>query len=1299
MADPVSARMLTLQRRPVPTKRPTVMVSTAYDPVPEATPATPTVQGTTAARAAPKKTAAKKATAKKATVLKFHSRAADENARYLSTMVSAPAPIVHEGERYASIEHAFHAAKLRSKYVPDADPARLTELRQRLQTDGDIVLAKDAKSFGGKTSFKRNKIVLDAAAWNADRTVIMKEIASARALVDQRFADILKDAVSTDKELRHYERGKAADVFWGGDRNTLGRVYTEIGRDLITEGEQFVSLGEEVDASTVVAQPPPDVLPPPSSNWKAFRERVTDARTARVERKLPLAVGSTSAASTTVAPSVAKAQPRAPKGTVSQVSPPRVDEMSFDEAKRIALGSTTIGARLPVRDIPVMRAPAYYLNNRQLFSSFITTVLAPYRDQLEAEAKDVSCDKKREGDFGLMTHQSVVRDYMNLFTPYRGVLIYHGLGAGKTCTSIAIAEGMKEQKIVTIMTPASLRVNYAEELKHCGDPLFRKNQHWEFVAATPNSTVAKSLGSALGIGVDAVNKTKGAWLTDPKKPSNLDTLTPEQVNSLDSQINKMIQAKYRFINYNGINTKHYNEMSHNGTKNPFDNQVIIVDEVHNLVSRIVNKLDAPDSLAMRIYNDLAAATDCRVVFLSGTPIVNYPNEMGVLFNMLRGNIRTYELPVQATGTGKLGVKEMRKILSKVLGLDIVDYRATTRTLVVQCNPVGFVTVSRRNRYSGVKRSDTRPQTDADVLRDVQRELRKNGVQADWQVGVDAYAKDYRALPDTMEGFTALFLDPTTGSTKNQTMLKRRILGLTSYFRSPSEALMPRYDPAKDYHIRHIPMSDYQFGLYEIERAIERKQEGRSRVPKKGGVYKEATSTYRIFSRAFCNFVFPLGIGRPKPSDVDIGDVIDDTTPVLEDDIADAAQLALEPNPTTRSGRVADIEDEEALADTKYEVRIEQALDQLEEGAARYLSPEGLEGLEALSPKFLQVLKEIQSHPDSCQLVYSQFRTIEGIGVLRLILLANGFAEFKIAKNAMGEWVITTPVSERSKPMFVLYTGTETADEKEIIRNAFNGIWDKTPPQIAGVLRDLAPNNIYGQVIRVFMITASGAEGISTYNVRHVHLIEPYWHPVRTEQVIGRAMRICSHQALPADKRTVSVYMYLMTFTENQRIEATKEMLQSDKSRTNPAVIVSSDEALYEISTIKAKINASLLTTIKEAAIDCALYADRLDGENLQCHAFPDASPKDLSFVPSITAEDNEVVAASNKYDITWSAIEITIDSKKYALRKGTKKVYDLASYLSAVAAAKRGEPRDPVLVGILHTAKSGKASIKKPWEV
>lgn len=65
-----------------------------------------------------------------------------------------------------------------------------------------------------------------------------------------------------------------------------------------------------------------------------------------------------------------------------------------------------------------------------------------------------------------------------------------------------------------------------------------------------------------------------------------------------------------------------------------------------------------------------------------------------------------------------------------------------------------------------------------------------------------------------------------------------------------------------------------------------------------------------------------------------------------------------------------------------------------------------------------------------------------------------------------------------------------------------------------------------------MITSSGSEGINLRNTRYVHIMEPYWHPVRTEQVIGRARHICSHTDLPKELQTVVVFIYLMVFQKN-----------------------------------------------------------------------------------------------------------------------------------------------------------------------
>jgi len=62
----------------------------------------------------------------------------------------------------------------------------------------------------------------------------------------------------------------------------------------------------------------------------------------------------------------------------------------------------------------------------------------------------------------------------------------------------------------------------------------------------------------------------------------------------------------------------------------------------------------------------------------------------------------------------------------------------------------------------------------------------------------------------------------------------------------------------------------------------------------------------------------------------------------------------------------------------------------------------------------------------------------------------------------------------------------------------------------------------GEVIKIFWITSSGSEGIDLKNTRYVHIMEPYWRPVRPEQVIGRARRFKSHIELPKEYQTVEV---------------------------------------------------------------------------------------------------------------------------------------------------------------------------------
>ena len=956
------------------------------------------------------------------------------------------------------------------------------------------------------------------------------------------------------------------------------------------------------------------------------------------------------------------------------------------------IGDTKIIDRLPPKEKKILlRANAYYMNNRESFINFINALYKPFKEEFQKASESLSCDRPQDAQFTLLTHQKVVRDYLNIHSPYRGLLLYHGLGSGKTCSSIAIAEGLKTDKQIIVMTPASLRMNYLQELKSCGDLLYKVNQYWEFVPITKdsNKSLIDTLSNVLNLSQDYIKKHGGAWLVNIKKKSNYSELTAPQKKSLDLQINEMITHRYRFINYNGLRKSHLRDLTQNGNINPFDNKVLIIDEAHNFVSRIVNKMKVPDSLSMQLYDYLLAAENCRIVFLSGTPIINYPNEVGILFNILRGFIKTWNIPLNIRTARKINKDEMINIFKDLQILDYLDYKPATKMLTITKNPFGFINVNKDGVYKGVsnfkvgKRGEV---SDADFIKLVTSILNKNEIDV---VTSNIKVENFKALPDTLDSFKNYFINPTNNNLTNENLFKRRVLGLTSHFRSATEKLMPEYNKDVDLRVLKIPMSDYQFGIYEQARIEERKIEtANKRRARKDDVFNDSVSTYRIFSRAFCNFVFPPENPRPMPQDdKNMKANLDEE---IDEDILDAIPVGEKIQNADGLYGADDIDllekAEEEQQDESYPNRIRKALEFLDQNKSKILSKTGLL---TYSPKFLNMLENIQD-PEfrGLHLIYTQFRTLEGVGILKVILEANGFVQFKIKKNDSGIWQLNIP--EKGKPTFALYTGTEEDEEKEIIRNIYNSDWDKIPSSLVSELTPISTNNLYGEIIKVLMITASGAEGISLKNTRYVHITEPYWHPVRTEQVIGRARRICSHQALPEELRTVKVFLYLMTFTEKQlESEASVQLKIQDVSKLDKSLPITSDEALYEISSIKEKINKELLKAITESSMDCALFNKPGTKDAIKCFSFGKTNPNTFSFKPSISNEESDKVGDLNKEKITWVAEEIKIpidgEKKTFALNRSTMEVFDFESVQQA-----KEFGGDPIKIGDLIKKADGK---------
>ena len=149
-------------------------------------------------------------------------------------------------------------------------------------------------------------------------------------------------------------------------------------------------------------------------------------------------------------------------------------------------------------------AKPYILPNRKAFADAITRMFlrANYRkgdvDPLSAEDADVDlCIPRSRNTRELFPYQKLVRDYMLIETPYRGLLLYHGLGSGKTCSSIGVAESLLHDKKVVVLLPASLQANYRQELRKCGDPIYMTSNHWQ--VNTIRSDADKAPALTLGI--------------------------------------------------------------------------------------------------------------------------------------------------------------------------------------------------------------------------------------------------------------------------------------------------------------------------------------------------------------------------------------------------------------------------------------------------------------------------------------------------------------------------------------------------------------------------------------------------------------------------------------------------------------------------------------------------------------------------------------------------------------------------------------------------------------------------------
>lgn len=754
----------------------------------------------------------------------------------------------------------------------------------------------------------------------------------------------------------------------------------------------------------------------------------------------------------------------------------------------------------------------------------------------------------------LFPFQEFISKYMNPSSPYRGILLYYGLGAGKTRTAISACESfIRDGRKIVVLLPASLHGNFEAEYSaytHSSKPNGLR-EHFSFHHYNAGPSFAKS------------------------KKTDAD-------GSFD--------------------------------KEDLEGKVLIIDEMHNFVSLMCNAIRSKRYRGEAIYRKIMNTKNLRIIALSGTPIINIPFEVSILINIL----------------------------------------------------------------AGYKMSD----------------------HSQW----DGTRDPIPILPESEERFNEIYLDTTNSKElkirkEAENDFCRRLIGHISYYGGLTGKNV--YPSLSEITIK-VPMSNHQFNTYiqqreteiletnsalKMENYVEKKSTGLDRE------LMEKKSSFRASTREICNFAFPETIPRPwrrelaktirtlsdrkgktvsiNKLDVElVGEEIGmetefyySTKKSIEQAYLGALEEAVGELRETKDIYLDSsingvditnaIELEEHIPDSRNEYETESkpylVMNIKEEfNMAKISSLFGSKStvsssredvddqdidriLANYSPKMLSILYNIEKtrladeefivsaqnkdeidRLDGNIVVYSCFNKVEGITILQYVLETSGYEEYTYSPRI----IVKNPLS---KGRFCFWQG----DDRAKILEVFN-----------------SPENKYGDIIKILLITEAGAEGITVKNVRQMHIMEPYWNEVQIRQVIGRAKRMYSHSMLREGERHVQVYRYKMIFTSEQKDYITRNLnWRLDEKFTT-------DEVVGLIAQKKKSVTDQVERFMKQTAVDC--FLNKADNDKHE------ENPLICYNVVSLT---NPSKSSSNResYKIGANVTDI-VKSSRFDIEKTEKKV-------------------------------------------
>ena len=287
---------------------------------------------------------------------------------------------------------------------------------------------------------------------------------------------------------------------------------------------------------------------------------------------------------------------------------------------------------LPEDLYPSLQDPDF---NRKISikKEFIDTMNKGYNEKDYENIEEISnklCDFNR--DFELESHQKFVRNFMSLETPYNSLLLYHGLGTGKTCSSIQVCEDTRSylkhmgiNKQILIIASPVVQENYKLQLFD-ERKLKLENGFWNIKSCVGNKFIKE------------INPMMTKQLKKDK---------------LVAQIKKLISKSYKFLGYREFSNyisklakesklsrekEITDERLKKIIKKEFSNRMIVIDEVHNI--RVGNNMKKTSE---HFLNLIKYADNMKLLFLTATPMYNDYSEIIWLTNLMNLNDKRYTL--------------------------------------------------------------------------------------------------------------------------------------------------------------------------------------------------------------------------------------------------------------------------------------------------------------------------------------------------------------------------------------------------------------------------------------------------------------------------------------------------------------------------------------------------------------------------------------------------------------------------------------------------------------------------------